>query len=339
MPRHHRFWIGSLALAALALAPAAPAHAADIGKYLPNDTEGVLTVNVRQLLDAPLLQKNIAELKKKLQEGEPAKILTALGFDPLKDVETVTVAGPVSKEFLEKSLVVITGKFDVAKFQKAAEEHAKNDAEHLKITKLGNYKVWEVSGVAQPPFPDTLYATMVDKTTVLLSGNKDYLKDALAKADGKKTTELRKEIGRLLKKADLKQTAVVLVEAAGLANLDIPNVPEEKVKEALEKVKNLTLAVKLAKDVTIQLGIGTTGAGEAKKMAEELNKLLLLAPGLIALAGSDNPQIAPYVDVAKKLIKATKVSSKESNLVIKTVLTQDLLKDIAEAYKKSQSGD
>jgi hypothetical protein len=339
MPRHHRFWIGSLALSALALALAAPARAADIGKYLPNDTDGIVTVNVRQLLDAPLLKDGIAQLKKKLQEDEPAKILAALGFDPLKDVDTVTLAGPLSKEFLEKSLVVINGKFDVAKFQKAAEQHAKDNAEHLKITKVGNYKVWEVSGVNHPPFPDTIYATMVDKTTVLVSGSKDCLKEALAKADGKKTTELRKEIGRLLKKADLKQTALVLVDTAPLANLDIPNVPQDKVKEVLEKVKNLTLAVKLTKDVTIQLGIGTTSADEAKKMAEELNKLLLLAPGLIALAGSDNPQIAPFVDVAKKLIKATKITSKESTMVIKAVLTQDLLKEIGEAVKKAQSGD
>ena len=50
----------------------------------------------------------------------------------------------------------VSGNFDVDKFQKLAEEHAKNSADHLKITKQGKYKVWEVTGHNIPNFPDTV---------------------------------------------------------------------------------------------------------------------------------------------------------------------------------------
>src|SRR5262249_15241960 len=83
----------ALALAGLLLA--APLWAAEADKLLPNDTETVMGINVRQILDAPLVKKlGLEQAKKALKaQSDVQKILDDLGFDVFTDVDTITVAG------------------------------------------------------------------------------------------------------------------------------------------------------------------------------------------------------------------------------------------------------
>src|SRR5262245_41105610 len=88
-----------LLLAALALAlllTAGPARAADADRLLPDDTEVVLGVNVRQVLDAPLVKTHALELLRNYvrSSADAQKVLDALGFDPFKDLHTLTAASP-----------------------------------------------------------------------------------------------------------------------------------------------------------------------------------------------------------------------------------------------------
>jgi hypothetical protein len=338
MLRNRRLWLGSLIVSLAALVLGTPAGAADLTKYLPNETEFVLTLNVQQLLDSPLVKKEgLPKIKAELQKEKTKKILDALGFDPLKDLTNFTVAGPVSADF-EKKLGIITGKFDVDKFQKLAEEHAKNSADNLKITKEGKYKVWEVTGHEIPNFPETVYITMVDNTTVLLAGGKPYLKEALAKADGKKKTELKKEIGGLVEKVDDKQTGSLMVDAAAVANADfIPNI--EQAAKALEQFKTFTFGVTLTKEVSIKIDLGAKSAMAARKMSKEINKGLILAPALIGVAAMQQEQLAPFVDVIKDIINGTKVIAKGESVLIRTVITQELMEKMEKAAKKAKGGD
>ena len=78
----------ALAVALLAL----PARAADAEKYLPEDARAVISFNVRQFLDSPLIKK--ANLEKALASDEEAqKVLKDIGLDPLKDVDRLVIAG------------------------------------------------------------------------------------------------------------------------------------------------------------------------------------------------------------------------------------------------------
>jgi hypothetical protein len=340
MLRYRNLCLGTLALAVLVLA--APAHAAELGKYLPNDTEAILTVNVPQLLDAPLVKNTfLPRIKEKLKEDECQQILTALGFDPLKDIESLTVAGPVSKD-PDKGLIIITGNFDVAKFQKAAEEAAKNHSDNVKITKEGTYKVWEVTGHGVPQLPDTIYVALADKNTMFVTGGKNYVKEALSKAAGKKKTELKKRVAQLVQKANPKESAALMLETTGLANLDIPNVPQDTVKEVVANFKTLTVGVTLAKDVTIQVGIGANSEAKAKELSKIMNTFLIAGPILLKQTAEDRKEIAPFVDVIGDVARAVKVKAKGSTVDVKAVLTPELLKKIGEAFKafqKAQGGE
>src|SRR5262245_5076689 len=112
MLRSYRVWTGALTLT-LAVLTAAPARA-DVAKYLPNDTELLLTVNVRQILDAPLVKNNnqIEQVKGLIKGNEDVqKVLEALGFDLFKDLTSITIALPAGTD-LQQGTVLVEGKFN-----------------------------------------------------------------------------------------------------------------------------------------------------------------------------------------------------------------------------------
>ncbi len=78
----------ALALLLALLELGQPAIGAEIDKYLPNDTESVVTINVRQTLNSRLFKQHALEhLKRKLKNSdEVQKLLQELNFDPLGDV-------------------------------------------------------------------------------------------------------------------------------------------------------------------------------------------------------------------------------------------------------------
>src|SRR5262245_42798589 len=113
--------------AALVVLPA-PARAAEFEKYLPNDTDTVLTVNVRQGIESALGKKYREPAAKLLKDAtEVREVLNDLGFDPFKDIQRVTMAlgesafqaavqpGQVSTG-AGLGCVIVQGKFDLAKF-------------------------------------------------------------------------------------------------------------------------------------------------------------------------------------------------------------------------------
>src|SRR5947207_5565272 len=99
-------------LLALALG-AVPAQSAEPSKYLPGDTELVVYINARQILDAPLVKKYALErVKAALKESTDAqRFVTEAGLDPLKDVQSLLMASPGSAAAAEKVLVVARGHF------------------------------------------------------------------------------------------------------------------------------------------------------------------------------------------------------------------------------------
>lgn len=118
-------------------------------KYLPNDTEIVLTVNVKQILDSELVKANKdavdqgkAMLENQAGDNPAMKYLKAAGFDIFRDLHSVTVASSGAKE---PSAIIVTGKFDSAKITATAEEAAKDNPDSLKVTKLAQQTVFEIT--------------------------------------------------------------------------------------------------------------------------------------------------------------------------------------------------
>ena len=145
---------------------AMPMRAAEPDPYLPDFTEAVVTLNIKQILSSPLLKKLGVEKLKDLVHSEPEvdKVLTDLGFDPFSDIDRMVTAGG-SGANAERGLMILHGRFDLKKFQSVAEDAAKDHGDILKILKEsdgkgGEFKLYELT------IPDSplVYVALASKT-------------------------------------------------------------------------------------------------------------------------------------------------------------------------------
>ena len=209
-----------LALAFLALA--APAHAADYDKYLLDDTSFVVTLNVRQAVAAPLFAKHYQkQVDGLLKMAEVQGELKKAGLDPLKDIDRIVLVMGLSshreevqagQNFVAASsgafpLVIVQGRFDPAKFHALAEEGVKET--RMKAHHAGAAKYYETLAGGPTPYPK--FMAVVDKNMVVFAAHKDEMEDVLAKAAGKKKTQLKHAaMQKLLDQRDPKLTFEVL---------------------------------------------------------------------------------------------------------------------------------
>lgn len=204
-------WLPWLTVLLSAVA-ARPLSAAEIDKYLLNDTDAVIVLNVKQVIEAPLFKKHYEEVLRKLlgSSAETQQQLKDVGVDPFKDVERIFIVHGESSHRLdpkpgakgESSLFfIVRGKFDAAKFQAKAEQVAKDYPERFKITKAGTGRLLEVK------LADTAYLAMPDSTTIVASFFKEQVLEAIEKGAGTKKTALKfKDVQTLIDKADAKQS-------------------------------------------------------------------------------------------------------------------------------------
>src|SRR5262245_53501934 len=180
MTQHCKLGASAIGLALLLTLVSAPAGAAEIHKLLPDDTAGIVTINVRQVLDSNLVKKHALELiKQGLQDQEEVqKVTKALGLDPLKDIDRVVTAG---SDMDNTGLIVVEGRFDPDKIKAQAAETAQKQAEQLKVHKVGGYELYEVQ---IPDHPDPMFVAVASKNTIVAGATKEYVTEALDKAAG-----------------------------------------------------------------------------------------------------------------------------------------------------------
>jgi len=149
-----------VAIVLIAGSVTATARAAEPDKLLPATTEGVLQVNVRQILDSDIAKKYALEQLKQVLDGQDAKkVLTELGLDPLKDIEQLVVGFSGSGKADAKALIILHGKFTPDKLYMAAEAQAKKDPDKFSMIKEGSTIFFKY----QPDNGDSaFYGTVVD---------------------------------------------------------------------------------------------------------------------------------------------------------------------------------
>jgi hypothetical protein len=136
MTSHRRPAMAAVAILLTSLV-AGYGRAADLDRYLPEDTETLLNLNVRQILDSPLIKKHALEAAQEALRGNDQiqNILKDLGFDPFKDLDRIQVAAPGGAD-KDRGLVIVRGRFDLDKFKAKAEGTATNNGENLKVHKV-----------------------------------------------------------------------------------------------------------------------------------------------------------------------------------------------------------
>jgi len=282
----------------LALALAVPARAAELDRYVPADAEQVVIVNVKQLLDAPLVKKHaLPQIEQQLKNNKDLQKLSAVtGLDPLKDIDTLIVANTGEKG--EKVTFIVRGKFDLEKINTVAQAVAKDKPNELKISKLGDRTLYEGSHDGK-----AVYSTFVDGTTMVGSTSKDVLSSALEGKGGK-----NKELSAVLSKLDAKQSLLV----AGLVPDEVRTFLgglNQGPADALGKLKSVASGVNITGGVAAGVRLSTGN----KKAADEIAEFGDMAKGLLAAAAAVNKDLIP---LAEELQKTLNVKSTDGDVTI-----------------------
>jgi hypothetical protein len=279
-------------LLVLALAfVAGTAQAADTDMYLPNSTEGVVTVNVKQLLAAPLVKANLETVKAlMLAAPDIQQALEDIGFDPFRDVENVVVA--IDRD-PNKSVILVNGKFDTAKIAARAEKTAKDETGILKVIKASGHTYYSVKPPEGKGVPsETIYVALVDGATLVSSSRPDAVLEALDKKAGKKKAELKPELQALLAKADRQQTISIVTLAGPLSATG---------QAIIEKLSTITGGINVADDIKAAFTLNTKNAKDAESVESELKSGLDQIKALVDLTANQKEDLKPLVDVVNTL--------------------------------------
>ena len=127
---------------------------------------------MKQLAEAPVVKKSAAEALRDGLSGKPEllKPLTALGVDPLKDVDTLTAAGSGLPED-KQALLIVRGRFDAEKLRKTAQGLVKDQPTAWKASKEGDVTVYELRDKAGQVQANLVF---VGDGTVLVSTDRKY---------------------------------------------------------------------------------------------------------------------------------------------------------------------
>jgi hypothetical protein len=312
----------------LCFVAAAPARAVDV-KYLPGDTEIVISVNFKQMLDSEIAKthkESIDQVKGLVEaqvQGLPAaKYLEKAGFDLFRDLHGVTIATNGGKE-LADLVIIIHGNFDAGKVRAAAEDIARDNAEVLKITKIAGREALEIT----PPGEKRVYAIVLDDKTMVACGSEALAKETIDRSNGGARKGLKDSFKSLLKTTSDKQSFSVVATGGALAKL----IAEARVDNAdaaaamISNLEGLSAAITLTKDIQFQLGVSAKDNETAKQAVAMGNFGLLTARTLAAQKAKENPDLQPLVDIAKTL----RITADGNNILLRgEVSTENLEKVI-----------
>ncbi len=308
-----------LACAAVVCA-AIPIQAGEVDKYLPDDTEMVFSVNVRQIVESEVFKKNIEEKAREAlkNQDELQDALKDLGFDPFTDIDRVIAAKPAGGD-QDRGLLIVHGKFDLDRFRAKAEKIAKDQPDLLKVHKVANAAgnkalVYEVMLDSAPP----VFVALPDRSTLLASPGKDYITDALKKD---KPALKNKDMAALLERMNDKQGVAAALVGSALAEGAAP-----EVKDVLSKINAVGGGVTVGEEIKLEIAVTAKSADDAKAIRDGVEGGLKQARlTLAALAFADSKQIDAILDV----VNSIKASDKDKTVLIKAAVSPEAIENAA----------
>jgi hypothetical protein len=348
---------GVIPLLALTL----PAQAAEVDKFLPDHTEAVVTLNVKQLLHGGLMKRfGMDPLQQAMNDcGECKKVLESLGVDPLADLDRVTLAAAVNGD-KPLGVVIIHGRFDTAQFQKGARALATDHDEVVKMHKAGDRRYYEViapgkhgsfqfgsglkmdkSGATVPAFafdgngspldlPGSFFFGLVDKGTLILASEKEALLDTFDRAESPKKPTLKKSVRRAIEESDSKQSLWIVARMSALTEKDATAEAEEP--DEPNRISAVTGGVTIRDEVRIHVTLTAVNVDAAKDVMKDVEDLRTRLAGLATLLSGTQRDCACLKDVPKA-ITATR---KGKTISIECLLGADLMEQLAGLLQKME---
>jgi tetratricopeptide (TPR) repeat protein len=271
-------------------------------KYLPEDAEIVIYLNVKQLLPAPAIKRNyVNKLDQILKEPEklPLKgvqtVLTTLGIEPLQHVTSVVLAGSSSHSTLDRWRLLLHGRFDADEFHAVAgilrfPVFPEADA-------LGGFYQIYIYADRFPGQPGLWYFALANSTTLVIAPDKQDVVDVLTKAAGWKKTELKHQALRAgLGQVDAKQGAWWVALGRGLVRSD------GKTAEQTWGVETITGSLTVTADVEVKFVVAVKSAAAAQKLAKDIETTQKKEwIGFVDHLTGPHKELAPLVPLVKDL--------------------------------------
>jgi hypothetical protein len=292
-----------LALGLVAICPLSPAGAADF-KSLPDDTELVLTVNLKQIRTSELVRSEKDALDEprallnRLSGDLPVlKCLQEVGVDFFRDLTSISFAGPRGKK-IKTTFLIVEGDFAALKLNGKLAEAAKAKSETIAITTWSGATVYEI-GAANKRH----YAALVGNSTLIAATEREALADALARADGSKKSGLSKALGKLLDTIDEKPSIALVTSGSALGLLvegtTLPNAAN--IAAALKTCDAVSASITLTKEIQFQLSLYARDEDTAKKVAESSENSLQTIRGLARQKAKEDNKFLPIADAVDSL--------------------------------------
>jgi hypothetical protein len=315
---------------AVALAAAPTVRASEPDKLLPAETDTVIAINLRQIIDSDIIKKYALEkIKEALQDNEAQKVLSELGLDPLKDVHRVVVSGSGKDQTDMKFLIIVHGKFDLEKLDKAVSLQTKQDKDHYSLIVDGQDKMFKY----QPDTGNPLYIALVDEATVILANSKKSIRTALATAKSSQKPAISRELATLLAsmddKASLWMASVVKGKLDGVNILNGPGV-SPNLKALLSKLDSVSVVIRVTTDVSLDISLGMADTTAAAAAGQEVDQGLQMVKGFAPALTAQNPQMKPLADV----LQTIKNTVKEKSVVISAKLSGTAIEQMVKAAGK-----
>jgi hypothetical protein len=292
------------------------ARAADIEKFLPKDTDAVLSVNVKQIVDSAVFKKNGLNLvKETLEKNKDVQlIIQATGIDPLKDFERITIGLTIDDPKSPKVMMIFEGKFDPKKITSILDAEAKKPTK-IKTDTVNGKTIYKFNEGEKSP----VFGAVLDSKTIVLGSLKEYIGTAFEAAQGTAKVEIHKDLSALLAKADSQSSLYFASIIRG--KLEKLPLPDPNIKKVIEQIYNLTIDIKAKEDVDLRLGIGVATADSAKQFEQMAQAGVELLKAQIKVTAVQNPELEPIVE----LVNSLKVTTRGSALILTGVLKSEAI--------------
>lgn len=308
------------------------ASAAEIEPGLPDNTTAVLTINLKQLLHAPLVKQHVlACLQQACRNTDVVReTLEMLALDPIRDLDRLTAASVGSGGAKSEGVVILRGRFDTARFHLAAKKLVKEHGDRFELHKDDNLKY--VSVVSTGGHGAIIFGAganakkgavlnvqtkgclldaiggdciaLLDKNTLVLATSEDLLKESCKHIADKDTSSLNKPMRRLLMELESKQT----IAFAGIVpqKVSFGDNSEAEEESSPPPLRDLTGSISLAEDFKLRCAVRATSADDARTVMKGFEELRLRADGLMTLLAGSSKEYAFLKDIPRSFLAVRK---------------------------------
>jgi hypothetical protein len=301
------FSLIALSLAAPALTAPAPSQTstAQPDRLTPGDAEVVVAVNVRQMLQTPVVKKHALDpLKLGLQRNDELRqLLAAAGLDPLKDIDTIALSTSGNPTSTGKLLVVVRGHFDPEKVRTASEAYAKKHPGWLKNVKEGELPMWEITSDGK-----SFFAAFADKDTLVMTTAKEETAAAVRRAS-QPPQPLNKDMRAALDRLTGSDSVWLAMVATDPIKQLLKG--DDLAKNFADALQSVTGSLELTDDAQFTLVVHTNNPMAATRIKGKLDDLM---PFLNVLGTGKTPLIG-------ELIRGIKLETDKNDVSVRLKVT------------------